>query len=118
MGHILVMLTVAETPTFTKQAEALFSDDEKQALIAFLAANPEAGDIIPGTGGVRKVRYKASGRGKRGGARVIYFYFDDEYPLIALMVYAKNERDNISPDGKKMLAKIAAEIKADVRSRK
>jgi hypothetical protein len=49
---------------------------------------------------------------------VIYFYFDDEYPLIALMVYAKNERDNISPDGKKVLAKIAAEIKADARSRK
>jgi hypothetical protein len=65
------MQTVAETPTFSRQAEKLFSEDEKHKLINFLAENPLAGDEIPGTGGVRKLRFAASGRGKRGGARVI-----------------------------------------------
>jgi hypothetical protein len=61
------MQTVAETPTFIKQAEALFSDAEKAALIDYLAANPLVGDEIPGSGGVRKVRFAAGGKGKRGG---------------------------------------------------
>ena len=67
------MQSVAETPIFTRQTEKLFTEDEKRELIDFLAENPLAGDEIPGTGGVRKVRFAASGRGKRGGARIIYF---------------------------------------------
>jgi hypothetical protein len=70
------MQTVAETPIFTRQADRLFDDDGKRALIDFLAGHPLAGEEIPGTGGVRKVRFAASGRGKRGGARVIYSYLD------------------------------------------
>lgn len=66
------MQVIAETPIFTRQTEKLFSEDEKRELIDFLAENPLAGDEIPGTGGVRKVRFAASGKGKRGGARVIY----------------------------------------------
>ena len=61
------MQTVAETPIFSRQAAKLFDEEQKRELIDFLAANPEAGDEIPGTGGVRKVRFAASGRGKRGG---------------------------------------------------
>ena len=68
------MQTVAETPTFARQADKLFSEDEKRAVIDFLAENPLAGDEVPGTGGVRKLRFGASGRGKRGGARVIYYF--------------------------------------------
>jgi mRNA-degrading endonuclease RelE of RelBE toxin-antitoxin system len=101
MGYIKVMLTVAETPTFTKQADDLFDEDEKQALISFLAQNPLAGDVISGTGGVRKVRYAASGRGKRGGARVIYYYFDESLPLYALLVYPKNAKTDLTPDDKR-----------------
>lgn len=112
------MITVAETPTFTRQAEKLFSPAELEDLLVFLASNPTAGDIIPGTGGVRKVRYQASGRGKRGGARVIYFYFDDDYPLIALTLYAKNEREDLTPEGKRMISQIAEAIKAEARKRK
>ncbi len=67
------MQTVAETPTFSRQADKLFSEDEKRELIDHLAENPLAGDQIPGTGGVRKMRFGALGRGKRGGVRVIYF---------------------------------------------
>ncbi len=79
------MQVVAETPLFTRQTEKLFSDDERRELIDFLAANPLAGDEIPGTGGVRKVRFAASGHGKRGGARVIYYYLDESMPIYALL---------------------------------
>lgn len=68
------MQAVAETPIFTRQTAKLFSEDEKREPIDFLAGNPLAGEEIPGTGGVRKVRFAASGRGKQGGARVIYHY--------------------------------------------
>jgi mRNA-degrading endonuclease RelE of RelBE toxin-antitoxin system len=79
------MQTVAETPTFVRQTEKLFSEQEKRELIDFLAANPLAGDEIPGSGGVRKVRFAASGRGKRGGARVIHYYLEKTMPLYALL---------------------------------
>lgn len=68
------MQTVAETPLFIKQAAELFSEDERKELIDFLAVNPQVGDEIPGTGGVRKMRFGAKGKGKRGGARVIYYW--------------------------------------------
>jgi len=112
------MQTVAETPTFTRQADKLFSEDEKRELIDFLAVNPLAGDEIPGTGGVRKVRIAASGRGKRGGARVIYYYLDETMPIYALLVYAKNARDDMTPDEKRLVAALAAALKAAWKDRK
>ena len=101
MGYIMTMQTVAETPIFTRQTDKLFSEDEKRELIDFLADNPLAGDEIPGTGGVRKVRFAASGRGKRGGARIIYYYLDDTMPLYALLAYAKNDQGDMTPDEKR-----------------
>jgi len=65
-------------------------------LIDYLAYNPAAGDLIPGAGGVRKLRWGLEGRGKRGGARVIYFYHDAEMPLFVLTAYAKNVRSDLS----------------------
>ena len=115
MGYVERMQTVAETPTFTKQADKLFRDAEKKDIIDFLANNPEAGDVIAGTGGVRKVRVPASGRGKRGGARVIYYYYDASLPLFALAVYAKNVKSDLSPEGKRIVAQFAAAIKTKMR---
>ena len=112
------MQAVAETPIFTRQTEKLFSEDEKCELIDFLAENPLAGDEIPGTGGVRKVRFGASGRGKRGGARVIYYYLDDTMPLYALLAYAKNAKDDMSPEEKRVVASLAAALKAAWKERK
>ncbi|SCX32201.1 Toxin HigB-2 [Agrobacterium sp. DSM 25558] len=86
------MQTVAETSLFVKQATALFTDDERRDLIDFLATHPQAGDEIPGAGGVRKLRFGAKGKGKRGGARVIYYWYGDDAPIYALLVYGKNER--------------------------
>jgi len=106
------MITVAETPTFTRQCAKIFSDEEKSELIEYLARNPLVGDEIPGTGGVRKIRFAASGRGKRGGARIIYYYLDDEFPLYALLAYTKNTSTDMTPDEKKQVSAFVKLLKA------
>ena len=105
------MQTVAEIPIFSRQTEKLFGEEEKRELIDFLAENPLAGDEIPGTGRVRKVRFAASGRGKRGGARVIYYYLDDTMPLYALLAYAKSAMEDMTPEDKRMVAAFASALK-------
>ncbi|MDE0389299.1 MAG: type II toxin-antitoxin system RelE/ParE family toxin [Rhodospirillales bacterium] len=106
------MRTVVETPTFSRQVDKLFSEEEKRELIDFLAANPLAGDEIPGTGGVRKLRFAASGRGKRGGARVVYYYLDDAMPVYALLAYAKAAKTDLTPKERRAVTAIAAQLKA------
>jgi len=88
------MRTVIETPEFKKQAATIWSEDERLDLISWLAANPTAGTIIPGTGGARKLRWQVSGRGKRGGARVIYFIPDGD-TLWLIAAYTKNRQENM-----------------------
>ena len=105
------MQTVAETPTFSRQAGKLFSDDEKRELIDYLAENPLAGDEIPGTGGVRKIRFGASGRGKRGGARVIYFYGGERVPIYALLAYSKSQKTDLSPTERRVVAALVEAIR-------
>ncbi|MDX8437220.1 MULTISPECIES: helix-turn-helix domain-containing protein [Mesorhizobium] len=97
---------------FIKQAAELFSEDERKELIDFLAANPKVGDEIPGTGGVRKVRFGAKGKGKRGAARVIYYWYSDDAPIYALLAYGKNEKVDLEPDEAKAVAAFAKAIKA------
>ncbi|WP_420463420.1 type II toxin-antitoxin system RelE/ParE family toxin [Candidatus Palauibacter sp.] len=112
------MITVVETPTFSRQADKLFREDEKRKLILFLAENPLAGDVIPGTGGVRKLRFAASGRGKSGGARVIYYFLDDTAPIYALLAYPKAGKTDLTPDQRRQVAALAAAIKATWRETK
>ena len=104
------MQTVAETPTFSRQADKLFSDDERRELIDYLAENPLAGDEIPGTGGVRKLRFGALGRGKRGGARVIYFYGGERVPIYALLAYSKSTKTDLNPEERRAVAVIVEAI--------
>lgn len=89
-------ITVIETPEFLSTTRKLMSDEERTVLVDYLAYNPTAGDLIPGTGGVRKLRWGLEGRGRRGGARVVYFHHDADMPLFALTAYAKNERADLS----------------------
>lgn len=91
---------VVETPEFLSTTRKLMDEDERAVMVDYLAYNPTAGDLIPGTGGVRKLRWRLEGRGKRGGARVIYFYHSADLPLFALTAYAKNEREDLSQAGK------------------
>ena len=111
------MQTVAETPTFTRQADKLFSEDERRAVIDYLAENPMAGDEIPGTGGVRKLRFAALGRGKRGGARVIYFYGGEDMPLYALLAYAKSAKTGVTPAERRAVAALTEAIRAAGKER-
>jgi hypothetical protein len=108
-------LTVVETPQFVRQADEVWSDEERQEFVDYIARNPEAGDVIPETGGVRKVRWRRQGMGKRGGVRVIYFYCNPLTPLFLLMVYAKAVREDVAPEAKKAIAAFAARIKRGTR---
>src|SRR5262245_19420391 len=95
-----------ETPVFTRQIAALVDDETYAALQRDLANDPELGDLIPGTGGLRKVRVSSKGKGKRGGARVIYFCFVTASRIAMLLAYPKNAKDDLDADEKKALAKI------------
>jgi hypothetical protein len=83
----------------------------QKTVIEMLTRNPECGAVIPGTGGVRKVRIALEGRGKSGGARVIYYFQNDRWPLIVLTIFAKNEKANLSLAERNALAKLIAELK-------
>jgi hypothetical protein len=90
----LAVRTVAETAIFKRYAAKIWSEDERNEFITWIAGNPTAGGVIPGSGGCRKVRWASSGRGKRGGARVIYFNGTDQ-TIWLLIVYAKAKFDNL-----------------------
>jgi hypothetical protein len=89
------MYTFAETPSFAAEADKLWSEEERLEFFTWLGANPEAGVVIPESGGCRKVRWSRPGTGKRGGVRVIYFIRLPSAEIWLLLVYAKSERDNI-----------------------
>jgi mRNA-degrading endonuclease RelE of RelBE toxin-antitoxin system len=92
------MFTVIETPTFQKQVAKVWTEAERLEFIAWIAANPTAGDVIPGADGARKVRWAVQGKGKRGGARVVYFNLSDDELVLLVAVYAKADKTNILPN--------------------
>ncbi len=108
-------MTVVELPLFLRLAGAVWDDEEREAFVDYIARNPAAGDLIPETGGVRKVRWGRQGSGKRGGTRVIYFYHDPQMPLFLILIYAKARREDMTPDEKKQVRVLAATLKRDYR---
>ena len=106
-----MLVSVLEFPAFTADAQSLFTQQELNDLRVLLATNPEAGIRIPGTGGIRKLRVglAAKGKGKRGGARVIYYFHSNEIPLALLAVYAKGEKIDLSADEKRQLRELVGE---------
>lgn len=91
------MHTVIETPLFQKLWPYYWIEDERAAFASYLAEHPEAGDVIPSGGGLRKVRWSRGGSGKSGGVRVIYFARNAREEIVLLAIYAKSERENLSP---------------------
>ena len=104
-------VTVCEMELFVRQAATIWDDEEREAFVDYIARNPEVGDIIPGSGGVRKIRWRRAGTGRRGGARVIYFYYRADAPLYLLMIYAKSDQADISPDAQRAVQALAARLK-------
>ena len=107
---------MAETPIYLARAEKLMSEAERISVIDLLAASPEVGDLIPGTGGLRKVRVPLAGRGKRGGARVIYYFYNETLPIYLLLAYAKNEQDDLSLGQKSVLKRFVETVIARSRT--
>ena len=99
----LATVVFVETPIFYRRAQQFLDDDEYAEMQLFLAARPEAGKIIKGSGGIRNLRWAGSGRGKRGGLRVIYYWWVAEDKISLLLVYPKNEMDDLRADQLKQL---------------
>jgi hypothetical protein len=98
-----------ETPIFTAEIRALLPDEEHRALQIALLLRPEQGPVIPGSGGLRKVRWAGSGRGKRGGLRMIYYWRPDEATFYMLFAYPKNAQEGLTPAQLKVLRKLVKE---------
>jgi hypothetical protein len=99
-------MVIVETRAFTARIGELLSDEQYRSLQLQLAGRPSAGDVIPGTGGLRKVRWAAKSRGKRGGCRVIYFWHAASNRVLMLFAFSKNERVDLTAAQKKVLRQI------------
>jgi hypothetical protein len=105
------MQTVIETPRFLASAEEEgLEEDERASIVAFVAEYPAAGDLIPGTGGARKLRFAGKGKGKRGGYRVITYYANEDLPVFLIDIYGKSRRSDISMAEKQAIRKWAATL--------
>jgi len=107
------VIRFVETPLFTEQIVEILADSEYSELQTALIAQPALGELIPGTGGLRKMRWgvPSRARGKRGGIRVIYYWYSSQGLIYMLMVYSKAEREDLSAEQKRMLRKIAEGFK-------
>jgi hypothetical protein len=111
--------TVIETPAFlTSAAEEGISEAERAEIVAYIAANPDAGEIMAGTGGARKVRVAGRGKGKSGGYRVITFYADGDIPVFLLDVYSKASQANLSKADRNELKKVLTALPKAWREQK
>jgi hypothetical protein len=97
-------VSVIEFAGYRRRASELLTAEERDAVIDLIAYEPECGDIIPGSGGLRKVRVGRDGMGKRGGARVVYYFYNESFPILLLALYAKNEKSDLTAAEKREFA--------------
>ena len=109
MTYIVAFMVILETPIFTRQITALISDDSYAELQQTIRLDPETGAIISGSGGLRKIRWQAEGRGKRGGIRVIYYWHVPGDQTYMLLAYAKNQQSDLTPKQKQVLKQLVEE---------
>lgn len=107
------MLTFIETTLFTRRIIELGAEESYRALQNELAANPDAGAVILGLDGLRKIRLALPGRGKRGSARTLYLIFTRAETIVFLLVYTKNDFEDLPPDAKKALRQRITQIKKE-----
>jgi len=104
------MQTIVELPEYTKRSDKILKKSESDSIINYLAAHPAAGKIMQGTGGIRKLRWSSQGRGKSGGARIIYYYHNDSMPLFLLTLFGKGEKENLTKGERNDLAKFTTQL--------
>jgi mRNA-degrading endonuclease RelE of RelBE toxin-antitoxin system len=115
MVRVIFVFLFVEHPSFTKQVTDLFTDEEFRRFQADLAASPTAGDVIPGLGGLRKLRWGAKGKGKRGGARFIYLVIPKPGIIYLFYVYTKGEITDMSAEQKRRMTRAIKEIKEEFK---
>lgn len=108
-------ITIAELKSAQKDLQRILSEEEANKLFDFLAVNPESGDVIPETGGIRKLRWKGQGKGQSKGIRICYFYHDLNMPLFILAVYSKGERLRLSKREEQLMSKLVRELTEQYR---
>ena len=111
-------MSLVEMPEFTERVEELLSEEQCYELLTHIAQNPECGDVMPGTGGVRKLRWALRGKGKRGGARVIYYYHDRHMPILLITMYPKSAKRDLSQAEKNELRKLMPVLVSTYKSRR
>lgn len=114
----MALIEIVETASYLRDAEQLLSEQERDELISSLAANPLQGVLIKGTGGLRKMRVGLAGRGKRGGGRVIYWFHSSDYPLVLMLLFAKNRAADLTHEQKAILVKLADQMRIEYGVRK
>lgn len=102
-------MVIKETSVFTKQVQRLLDEESYRLLQLRLVAEPGSGDVIRGTGGLRKIRWEATGRGKRGGVRVIYYWAREDGEILLLLIYSKAHQDDLTPKQRALLKKLIQE---------
>jgi hypothetical protein len=111
------MHAVIRTPTFLTDASAAgLSEDDQQVFVAAISEDPHLGDVMPGTGGCRKLRFPGKGKGKRGGYRTVHYFAADDVPVLLLALVSKGERSDLSQAEKNELRKQLAGYSADYRA--
>jgi mRNA-degrading endonuclease RelE of RelBE toxin-antitoxin system len=110
--------TIAEFPAYTEIAEQYFSEKERQAIVDYLAKYPESGDVIPGSGGLRKLRWGKDNKGKSGGVRIIYYFHDARMPLYLLIMYAKEKKANLTIKQQQQLTALTKILTATMLEKK
>ena len=102
------MQTIVELPEFSRRSDKFLSSSDRQSIINYLAAHPSSGDLMQGTGGIRKLRWASHGKGKSGGVRIIYYFHNNTKPLFLLTMFGKGEKSNLSKSERNELAKFTA----------
>ena len=118
MPYFRIMHTVIETPTFISKCRRYqISESDREAIIDFVAKNPDAGDVIKGSGGARKLRFAAPGRGKSGGYRVVTFYSGQDIPVFLLSIFAKGDKTNLTDSEVNVLRTVLRTLADEYRRR-
>lgn len=113
----MAIIQIRELPIFTKRVGKIITKKERKEIAEYLAFNPESGEIIPGLYGLRKIRFKTAGTGKRGGIRVIYYFYNYNAPLYLFDVYKKNMKEDLTSEQKKRLSIIVQQIKKELAAK-
>lgn len=110
-------VSVIELMGYRRRADELLTREQQDAIVDLVAYEPACGDLIPGSGGLRKVRVGTKGRGKRGGARVIYYFYDTDVPILLLALYAKNEKGDLTAAERREFGELARKAVLQWRKR-